>query len=118
MRIDTMYASYEGIMLQVSKYVADNSIAIQAWNMEEGPIATLTVCLDDKSLGENEAYLDTNNCPWVVGFMDKYGLGELTGKVRPSGYCLYPAAKINMDEVMKFVFKEEEEAEDACMSTH
>lgn len=106
MRIDTMYASYEGIMLQVSKYVADNSLAIQAWNMEEGPIAKLTVCLDDKSLGENEAYLDVNNFPEVVGFVEKYGLATLTGKFRGSGYCMYPAAKFNMAEVLKYAFKE------------
>ena len=108
MTINTMFASYGGIFLQVSKYVADESLAIQAWNLEEGPIATLTVCLDDNSLGENETYLDTNNCPWVVDFIQKYGLGELTGKMRPSGYCLYPAAKIDMDAVLKHVFSQEE----------
>lgn len=107
MKIDTMFGSYDGIMLQVGKYIADGSPAIQAWNMEDGPIATLTVCLDDKTLGKDEAYLDTNNCPWVRRFMEENGLATMTGKFRSSGYCIYPAAKIHMNEVMKYAFQQE-----------
>lgn len=106
MKIDTVFASYEDIMLEVSNYVADNSVYIQAWNMKEGPIATLTVCLNDKSIGKDETYLDTNNCPWVVRFMFDNGLGELTGKTKQSGFCTYPVMKIKMEEVMKHVFNE------------
>ena len=108
MRIDTDFRSYDGIFLRVAKYAADGSVCLQAWNYEDGPIATLTVCLDGKQLGENETYLDTNNCPWVRRFMEKYGLATMTGKFRPSGYCIYPAAKIHMNEVMKHLFVEEE----------
>lgn len=104
--IKTMFADYNDCYLSVNKYMADNSVAIQAWNEEDGPIATLTVCLDDKGLGENEAYVDTNNCPWVMDLIERNGLGEPTGDMRASGYCIYPKVKFDMDEVMKHEYKE------------
>ena len=48
MTLRTMFGSYEDCFLTVNKYVADESPAIQIWNAEDGPIATLTVCLDEK----------------------------------------------------------------------
>ena len=107
MDIYTMFGHYENVFLEVDKYIADESIAIELWNMEEGPIAHLTVCLCDDDLEDNEAYLDTNNCPWAMGFVTRNHLGEPTGKARASGFCIYPAVKFNMDEVMKHVYVEE-----------
>lgn len=106
MTLRTRYEVYEGVYLQIGKYAADNSVAIQAWNREDGPIATLTVCLCDRRLGEGEAYVDTNNCPWAVDFIEKEGLGKRTGRVGLSGYCIYPVVKFDMKKV-----KEKEVAE-------
>ncbi len=102
MEIRTMFSVYGDIFLETSKYVADNSIYIEAYNIEDGPIATLTVCLNDKSLGEDETYLDTNNCPWVLDFVEEYGLATPTGEYRRSGYCIYPKVKVNMENVRKY----------------
>lgn len=95
----TNYAVYENVFLQVGKYRADNSIAIMAENMEDGPIATITVCLCDTSLDENEEYVDTNNCPWALDFIKENKLGEPTGKWRQSGFCTYPAVKFNAEQL-------------------
>ena len=101
MRIETDFGIYDGVFLKTDRYAADNSVYIQAWNWMDGPIATLTVCLDDRMLEKNETYLDTNNCPWVVDFMVNNGLAELTGKMRASGFCVYPSVKLNMAEIGK-----------------
>lgn len=99
MKIETEFRTYEGVYLQVGKYVADNSVAIQAWNQQDGPIATITVCLCDDSLKEGEAYVDTNNCPWAVDFIEQEELGKRTGRVGRSGYCVYPVVKFDMEKV-------------------
>lgn len=99
MILRTTFGVYEGVYLQVGKYQADDSVAIQAWNRQDGPIATLTICLCDKSLGEGEAYVDTNNCPWAVDFIEKEGLGKQTGRVGQSGFCVYPVVKFDMGKV-------------------
>ena len=64
----------------------------------EMPFATLTVNLGMK-LGENEAFVDTNNCPWAEEFIEKYGLGEPTGELGFSGYCVYPAYKFDLSKI-------------------
>lgn len=99
MTLRTTFGIYEGVYLQVGKYVADNSVAIQAWNQQDGPIATITVCLCDDSLKEGEAYVDTNNCPWAVDFIEQGELGKRTGRVGRSGYCVYPVVKFDMEKV-------------------
>ena len=99
MTLRTTFGVYEVVYLQVGKYQADDSMAIQAWNQQDGPIATLTVCLCDRSLEEGEAYIDTNNCPWAVDFIEQEKLGKTTGRTGRSGYCTYPVVKFDMKKV-------------------
>lgn len=108
--IKTMFKTYKDCYLDISKYVCDGRIAIQAWNMEDGPIATLTVCLDDhrRTSLKDETYIDTNNCPFAPGLLKKYGIATETGKFGFSGYCCYPLMKINMEETSKHVYVEKE----------
>nr|DAO43597.1 MAG TPA: protein of unknown function (DUF4313) [Caudoviricetes sp.] len=95
MTMKASYGTYEDVVLRVSKYMADESIAVMAENQQDGPIATITVCLCDKSLGENEAYIDTNNCPWAMDFIKEYKLGTPTGRTGRSGFCEYPVVKFD-----------------------
>lgn len=104
--LKTDYAVYENVFLQVGKYRADDSIAIMAENRKDGPIATITVCLCDKGLEENESYVDTNNCPWALDFIKENKLGEPTGKWRQSGYCTYPAVKFNTEQLKLYEVEE------------
>lgn len=103
--LKTDFRTYENVYLAVDKYIADDTISLNAWNAYEGPIARLTVCLADKSLEEDEAYIDTNNCPWAVDFLEGNGLAEPTWKFGRSGFCIYPVMKINLDEVKKHEYK-------------
>lgn len=99
MTLRTTFGVYEGVYLQMGKYQADNSVAIQALNRQDGLIATLTVCLCDESLEEGEAYIDTNNCPWAVDFIEQEGIGKRTGRMGRSGYCTYPVVKFDVQKV-------------------
>ena len=96
MKINTLYMEYDGVQLQVGRYADDGSLAVQAWNPTEGPIATITKCLCDSSLADDESYVDTNNCPWAMGWLENEKLAVRTHKTRMSGFCEYPLMKFDM----------------------
>lgn len=103
MRIKTPYYTYENVTLTVEEYMADGSMAIVAENPEDGEIAALTVCLCDSFLEKNEAYIDTNNCPWAMEFIREYSLGEESSRIKESGFCRYPAVIFDMEQLKKYV---------------
>lgn len=102
LKVETSYAVYENCTLRVAEYQADGSMAVEIFSRQEGPVARLTVCLCDPTLTKDEAYVDTNNCPWAVAFLEENGLAERTGKMRASGYCIYPAMKFNREIMAQF----------------
>lgn len=73
LEVKTSYATYTDCTLRVGQYQMDGSIAVEIFSRREGPVARITVCLCDSALAENEAYVDTNNCPWVVDFLEAKG---------------------------------------------
>lgn len=104
MKINTMYATYKDCYLVTDTYRANGTLAIQIMgDCGDGylePIATLTVCLvNENKANETRAYVDTNNCPWAMDFIEKYKLGEETGLYGLSGYCMYPLVEFNMEKV-------------------
>lgn len=88
---------YDIIGINIGNYSHNNNTAISL-DCSEGVFATITVNLDE-NLDEDMAYLDTNNCSWVEDIMEKYGLGEFTGKIRQSGFCVYPLYKLNLKAI-------------------
>lgn len=103
LQLQTQYCVYDDVLLQVSRYQANNSLCIQAYNHTDGPIARLTVCLADTILGDNCAFVDVNNCPWAEDFIRRYHLGTDMGVMASSGYCVYPLYKFDMVELNKYV---------------
>ena len=97
--IKTRWGDYKVDFLSVDTYMADNSPALMAWSRTVGPIATITVCLDDNRLKPNESYVDTNNCPWAPEWIEENGLGRNTGKRARSGYCTYPLYQFDMKRI-------------------
>lgn len=59
--------------------------------------ATLTVNIT--KLPDGLAAVDTNNHPNAPAFIEKYGLGEDTGKRIRSGYCEYPVYAFDMGKL-------------------
>ena len=99
LRVKTMFETCD-CWVTVDRYVRDMSLAIQLW-CDDGPFATLTVCLVDKTLDPGESYVDTNNCPWAMEMIEEFGLGVPTGRTGVSGFCSYPVVKWDMDALMK-----------------
>lgn len=102
LEIKTSFAIYTDCFLKVNHYMADNALAVLLFSKTEGPIATLTVCLCDNRLKENESYVDTNNCPWVVDFLEGKGIAKLSDKIKPSGFCVYPAMEFDLEKMKEF----------------
>ena len=97
--INTQYTNAK-CYLRIDCYYNYN-IAIQAMDISDcTPFATLTVNLSE--LKEPYAYLDTNNCPWVMDLFEKYNLGMWTWLTKWSGYCEYPLYELNLDRIRKF----------------
>ena len=102
MTVETEYRKYVGCWLEPCNYAWDDSLALKIWNRWDGPIATITVCLGDNTIGKDEQYVDTNNCPWAEEFIAEYNLGKPTGKMMRSGYCEYPLYEFDLDELKKY----------------
>lgn len=96
-------AVYKDCFLQVARYQADNSRAIEIWNNEDGPIARITVCIAGSGLAEDETVIDTNNCPWAMEFIKQHGFGQATGRMVKSGYCTYPVVKLDIEKIGEYL---------------
>lgn len=83
-----------------TSYWCDGSLAIILRDAEGGPYGEpygkLTVNLGYK-LNKNCAFVDVNNMPGAIKFIEKYKLGEDTGIRERSGFCIYPMYKFNVD---------------------
>ena len=102
LEVKTSYATYTDCTLRIGQYQMDDSIAVEIFSRRKGPVARITVCLCDPTLEENEAYVDTNNCPWVVDFLKSKRLAKPTGRKRRSGYCIYPSMKFDREKMAEF----------------
>lgn len=80
LEVRTEWAVYKNCFLQVAKYQADNSRAIEIWNEEDGPIARITVCITGSMLAEDEVVLDTIIALGRLNFVVSNDLGENTGE--------------------------------------
>ena len=109
MRLETRFGTYENCFLVVNRYSVDGTPAIAVWNEEDGPIATLTKCLDlnhfpykNRFNEKNTAFVDMNNLPEAMEFISEYELGKATGAEAWSGYCRYPLVEFDMEQVCGF----------------
>lgn len=92
---------YFGNDINVAAYVAkyhNGNLAIRLVTYDDEPWALLTVNLGDK-LPEDHAYVDINNCPWAREFIEKYELGEWTGGMGHSGFCVYPLYRFDLTKL-------------------
>ena len=76
LNVKTNYSTYKNCMLRLGRYMTDGSLAVEIYNRQDGEIARLTTCLCDPTLPEDMAYVDTNNCPWAVAFLEEKWFGR------------------------------------------
>lgn len=106
MVVNLYECEYEIVKIDTKSYANNGNLAIQLYCKDKEydmiePFATLTVNLC-KLNSENEAYIDTNNNPWAVDFIEKYNLGKNIGMTYQSGYCTYPLYEMNIEELAKY----------------
>ena len=85
-----------------SKYIYNNRLAVQLTTAKAPwePYATLTVNLDGERLdSSNQAFVDTNNCPWAPEFLEDNGIAKPTGVTAKSGFCTYPLYEFSRDAI-------------------
>lgn len=97
MVVKDYFGNNVNVMPYIGKY-HNNNLAIRLVTYEHEPYAIITTNLGEK-LPEDCAYVDTNNCPWATDFIEKYKLGEWTGKIRRSGYCAYPLYRFDLNRL-------------------
>ena len=86
------YNNYE-LRFYKGKYEFGGNTALVAI-CDEGPFATVSVNFDEVKLPKDHVFLDMNNCGNLCQQMIADGLLVLTGLEYPSGYCIYPAARM------------------------
>lgn len=68
--------------------------AIPPWS----PFATISVNLGGGRQDDTHAYLDTNNCPWAVEFLQDNEIAKpVEGAIGVSGFCTYPLYEFNLE---------------------
>lgn len=100
------YGTDHPMTFQLDNYRENGNLYVGLITNEEGypePWQNLTVNLSVKC-ADDCAFIDTNNngdeiMTWLVSNK----LGKPTGRVKASGWCVYPEFKFNLDELMKHV---------------
>ena len=98
-----LYGEHYKVYIELKRYVETRGLAIMLNTLKDGPFAHIT-----KNLGEilnhNEAYIDTNNNPWVEKLIAKYELGiRICSK--NAGYCLYPLYRFDMAKLYPYTYQ-------------
>ena len=94
----TFFGDYK-VRLKKARYTDGDRLAIlmesmidedhPEWGFE--PFGRATVNIEwPMSMKSREAFLDTNNMPGIVEFMDSIKAGKNTGLCGYSGFCEYP----------------------------
>lgn len=87
------------ITFEISSYAFGGGLAI-LMNCKDEPYATLTVNLEEFPTEDNKAFVDTNNLGnEIVDWIIENDLGELTGRIGTSGYCVYPEVAFNINKI-------------------
>ena len=100
--LKNFYGSDYKLAPVIEHYSSNGTLAIELWETKRGklsePFATLTVNLS-KSKGKTKQYVDINNCPWALNFIETNELGKRTGDYDFSGYCIYPEYEFNLEKL-------------------
>lgn len=93
------------ITFGIDRYASGGGLAIVMYCNEDypnEPYAVLTVNLEDYPTCGNRAYVDTNNLgDDILQWIEDNNLGQPTGEIGYSGFCVYPEYEFNLDEINK-----------------
>lgn len=94
------------ITFRLSNYAENGNLYVGMITHADGypePYSDLTVNLSVKC-AENCAFIDiNNNGDRIVEWLITNKLATLTGRIQPSGFCVYPEMKFDMVELAKYI---------------
>lgn len=75
----------------ITKYRSNNKLAILLFSEDGALFCDMTVNITDSNTCDSScAFVDTNNSPWLIDFIQANELGKKTGRFGVSGFCSYP----------------------------
>ena len=97
---------------ELATYAHNGNLFVGLISHKEGypePWCDLTVCFDIECKS-NCAFIDVNNNGnKIIDWLVANKLGQLTGDMELSDWCVYPEFEFNMDELMKHVTEDNRE---------
>lgn len=100
------------VFFRIDHYVSNDNLFVGLVTDRDGfyePWNDLTTNIG-RFCEPNCSFIDINNNGIdVLDWLLANHLGELTGRVECSGFCDYPEFRFNMDELNKYLLKEDEE---------
>lgn len=102
----TFYGKEYPVYFELNQYAWNENTAVQMLtdiDTVDEPFGTCTVNLG-LPLQSGYAYIDENNLPGVLTFLEENGLGSrILGSTAMRGFCVYQLFKFDMDELSKYV---------------
>lgn len=98
--VTTDYGTFNVEAFRAS-YHNNGTLAVSLKTTDGEPFCTLTVNLVDGIASDEYQYVDTNNCPWALDFIESNGLGVSTGITTSSGFWQYPLVRFNIDKIKR-----------------
>ena len=94
------------ISFELANYADNNNLYIGMITHDDEespePWSDLTINLG-YSLPMGTAFIDTNNNPGILDWLEANKLGKRSGRKAQSGFCTYEIFYFNMDELMQYV---------------
>ena len=100
------YGTNHPMTFELNNYCENNNLYVGLVTHEEGwpePWSSLTVNLSVKC-ADDCAFIDTNNNgEEIIDWLVENKLGKPTGRIKVSGWCVYPEFKFNVETLMEHV---------------
>ena len=91
----------EQVSIEINTYLNNGNMYIGLTTDGDGypePYGDVTVNLGE-CVPDFCGYIDTNNMPELERFLEENDIGEFTGFVQRSGFCVYPLYMFNVDKL-------------------
>ena len=101
LELATQWGSTEKVQLEINNYMNNNGLYLGLKRKEDDyfePYGDISVNLGVKA-PDYSAYVDLNNMPELVKFIEENDLGEFTGLTQRSGFCEYPLYMFHVDKL-------------------
>lgn len=85
------------------RYLLPDRLSVSLFDIENcEPFLDVTVNIPYESVsGDDCAFVDTNNYPWICKFLEDNHLATSTGYIGMSDYCTYPEYKFDLSKLSK-----------------